>query len=369
MVELSIKFNHVEAYMSRRAIPLVKHHSLDELENFAASCDNTNVYRRVSSIIDIMNGASRANAAKRGHMSPDVLRYWINRYNDLGLDGLIDLKSPGRPRKLEAAQTVEFIKVVKAGPNPEINGIGRWRLCDLVVVIHTTFGIKITIASVWNLLKREGFSIQSPRPRHPKQNPDDIPAFKRDFDELVTGKTRHVSKETPIHIWFQDEARIGEKNNQAKSWAPVGERPIVPADMGYQVGYLFGAICPELGEAVGLVLASANTASTQIFLDCLSDKITDHAHGVIIMDRATWHTTTKLRIPDNITIIYLPPYCPELNSIEQIWDFLRKNYLPNRIFNTWDVLVEAICWAWNQLCKLPEKISKIGTREWATIKR
>ncbi len=147
---------------------------------------------------------------------------------------------------------------------------------------------------------------------------------------------------------------------------PVSESQIVPANMGYQVRYLFGAICPEIGIAVGLVISWANVVSTQVFLICLSQETTDQAHGFIVMDRTTWHTTKKFNIPDNITIIYLPPYCPEFNSIEQIWDFLRKKYLSNQIFGTWDVLVNAICQAWNQLCNSPERINKIGTREWTT---
>ncbi len=367
MVDLSTEINHLEVLMSRKAIPLEMHDSLDELMDFATTCTNVKVYRRVNSIISIMKGESRTVAALYGHMTIDVLSYWVKRYNQFGLECLKDLTSPGRPRKLKEVQTAQLINIANAGPNSETDGINRWRLRDLAIIMATTFGVHLTIASVWYLLKREGFSIQSPRPCHPKQNPDDIPAFKSGFQELVKRITTHVPKGTPIHVWFQDEARIGEKNNQTKTWAPIGEYPIVSANMGYQVGYLFGAVCPALGTAVGLVLPWANAITTQVFLDCLSQKITNQAHGVIIMDRATWHTTKKLNIPDNMTIIYLPPYCPELKSIEQIWDLLRENYLSNRIFGTWDALVDAICWAWNQLCESPEKITQISGRKWAII--
>ena len=353
--------------MSRRATVLEKHNSLDELEDFAAICSDVKVYRRVTSIIAIKKGESWTDAAKRGYMSLDVLCFWVKRYNKSGFDGLKNKKSSGRPPKLKADQTAQLIKIVKDGPNPEIDCINRWRLYDLVGIIVKMFGVKLSESSVWYMLKREGFSTQSPRPRHPKQNPDDIPAFKRDFRQLVKDKTAHVPEEIPRQVWFQDEARIGEKNNRAKIWAPVGERPIVLADMGYQVGYLLGAVCPELGKAVGLVMPCANAVTMQMLVECISEEITDQAHGVIIMDCATWHTTKKLKIPDNMTIIYLPPYCPELNSIEQIWSFLRKNYLSNHIYGSWDSLVEAICLAWNKLRELPEKITEISTRKWAIL--
>ena len=89
--------------MSRKAIPLENHHSLDKFEDFASSCDIIKVYGRVNSIIDLMNGESRAYATKRGHMTTNVFRFWIKRYNEFGLDDLIDLKSTVRLRRLQAA--------------------------------------------------------------------------------------------------------------------------------------------------------------------------------------------------------------------------------------------------------------------------
>ena len=353
--------------MSGKAIPLTNHYTLDELESYAKKCKDTKVFRRLTAIIAIKNGRSRAEAAELGKMSTDALCYWVKRFNEFGFDRLYNKKASGRPPILNAAEQAEFFNIVQAGPEPETDGINRWRLCDLVQIIVKTFGVKLGIATVWRILKCGGFTTQSPRPRHPKQNPEDIVAFKRDFGQLVKDLTAHVPADKTIRVWFQDEAKIGEKNNRAKIWSRVGERPIVPADMGYQVGFLMGAICPELGQAVGLIMPVANTVTTQMLLECISAEITDQEHGVIIMDRATWHTTKKLKIPANMTIIFLPPYCPELNPIEQVWDFLRKNYLSNRIYNTWDALEEAIWRAWDQLRQSPEQIKKIGSRKWAVL--
>ena len=353
--------------MSRKAIPLETNYLVEELEVKLTKISNTRVYRRLTSIIAIMKDESREVAAKLGKMSTDVLCEWVKRFNESGLEGLYDLKSTGRPPKLQKKQRAKLIKNVEKGPNPKTYGVNRWRLYDLVQFCQKTFGVQLVRATVWNILKKEGFSLQSPRPRHPKQNPADIPKFKKEFRALVKHKTTHVAKGIQIQVWFQDEARIGQKNNRAKIWARVGKRPTVLADMGYQSGYLFGAICPALGKAVGLVMPNANTDATQRHLDLISQEITDQAHGVLIMDRATWHTTKKLKIPDNITIIYLPPYCPELNSIEQVWDFLRENYLSNQIYPSWKSLNMAICLAWKKFCQSPEKINEIGTRKWAIL--
>jgi len=93
--------------------------------------------------------------------------------------------------------------------------------------------------------------------------------------------------------------------------------------------------------------------------------VAPRAHAVVLMDQAGWHTTDKLKVPTNITIIPLPPKCPELNPVENIWQFMRDNWLSNRIFNAYDEIVAICCEAWNKLIDQPWKIMSIGSRKWA----
>ena len=85
------------------------------------------------------------------------------------------------------------------------------------------------------------------------------------------------------------------------------------------------------------------------------------------MDRAGWHKTDKLKIPNNLTIILLPSRAPELNPVENIWQYLRQNWLSNRVFEDYDAILEAGCQAWNRLIEQPQTISSIGMRDWAHI--
>jgi len=118
---------------------------------------------------------------------------------------------------------------------------------------------------------------------------------------------------TPVAVWFQDEARIGQKNGRVRIWARKGTRPRLPADQRYQNTYLFGAICPKRGAGAALVLPTANTEAMQLHPDEISKHVACKAHAVVLMDRAGWHSTGKLSVPKNITIILLPPKSPELN--------------------------------------------------------
>ncbi len=106
-----------------------------------------------------------------------------------------------------------------------------------------------------------------------------------------------------MEIWFQDEARIGQKNGLVRQWARRGTRPIQPADQRYDNAYLFGAICPARGVGAALALPYADTDMMQLHLDEISSNVAAGAHAVLLLDRAGWHTTGKLDMPANITPI------------------------------------------------------------------
>jgi transposase len=113
------------------------------------------------------------------------------------------------------------------------------------------------------------------------------------------------------------------------------------------------------------MLPWANTQAMQLHLDEVSRHVAGKAHGVVLMDRAGWHTTGKLKLPGNITIILLPSRSPELNPVENIWQYMRANWLSNRVFDNHDAIIEAGCDAWNRLIDQPETIKSIGMRKWA----
>jgi transposase len=170
-----------------------------------------------------------------------------------------------------------------------------------------------------------------------------------------------------VEIWFQDEARIGQKNGRVRQWARRGSRPRQPADQRYENAYLFGAICPARGTGAALALPYADTSAMQLHLDEISRLVATGAHAVLLLDRAGWHTTAKLLMPNNITPIFLPSRAPELNPVENIWQYLRGNWLSNRVFDTYDAIIDAACEAWRKLIAEPQTITSIGMRDWAHV--
>ena len=115
------------------------------------------------------------------------------------------------------------------------------------------------------------------------------------------------------------------------------------------------------------MLPKANTKAMQMHIEEIGKNVAAKAHAVVLMDRAGWHKTDKLKLPKNLTIILLPSRAPELNPVENVWQHLRQNWLSNRVFETYDDILDAGCEAWNRLLAEPQTITSIGMRKWAHI--
>jgi hypothetical protein len=170
---------------------------------------------------------------------------------------------------------------------------------------------------------------------------------------------------TRLELWWQDEARVGQKNKIARRWARRGTRPRAPHDQRTSSAYIFGAICPAEGKGAALVLPRCDTQAMNLHLAEIAQAVAPGAHAAILMDRAGWHRAKDLVVPDNLTLVPLPPRSPELNPVENIWQFLRDNWLSSRVFTSYTDTVDHCCYAWNRLIDQPWSIMSIGLRDWA----
>ena len=167
-----------------------------------------------------------------------------------------------------------------------------------------------------------------------------------------------------MDIWFQDETRVGQQGSQTRIWAPKGTRPRIVKQQQYLYQYIFGAVCPKRQDCAGLILPQVNYDGFQKHLEEISFHIPQGRHGVVVMDRAGWHTKKKLSIPHNISILYLPPRAPELNPQEMVWQHLKDTYLANRTFSSLEDIVDACSNAWNAFSNSKKLISSLTTRHW-----
>ena len=173
---------------------------------------------------------------------------------------------------------------------------------------------------------------------------------------------------TPIEVWFQDEARVGQKGSLTYIWAPIGSCPRMVRDNRHDSAYLFGAICPARAVGAAIIMPAANAEAMNEHLSEISTQVASGAHAVVVCDKAGWHQTgRRLRVPDNITLLPLPSYAPELNPMENVWEYLRGNKLSRLVWDNYDAIVAACREGWHFLINDPDRIRSIGHRDWACV--
>ena len=136
-------------------------------------------------------------------------------------------------------------------------------------------------------------------------------------------------------------------------------------DHRFKSAYLFGAVCPERDTGAAIVMSKANTEAMNLLLEEVSRTVADGAHAAVLIDGAGWHVSGDLVVPDNISLVPLPPYSPELNTIERLWQFIRDNILSHRLFADLNAVIDAGCHAWNQILAETGRIRSTCSAQWA----
>ena len=160
---------------------------------------------------------------------------------------------------------------------------------------------------------------------------------------------------------FQDEAGFGRINKPKACWCRKGRRPKVPCHHIREYRYVYGAVEPKTGESFFLIFPYCNTDCMNVFLAELA-KVYPNDRIMLICDGAMWHKANSLIIPEQISLIFIPPYTPEMNPIEQIWKEIRKRGFRNEVFQTLEKVVDRLC---EVIQKLPASvIQSITGRQW-----
>ena len=185
-----------------RAIAVRTDYRSGDVRRIAQRVKNAAQARRLLAIAAVLDGAARQEAAKIGGMDRQTLRDWVIRFNEQGPDGLINKASPGAPGKLTNEHKAFLARLVEDGPIPAIDGVVRWRACDLIMRLHQEFGISVSDDTVYRSLKGLGYSHVSARPRAYQQNAEAMEAFKKTSPSVWRKSGRHS----------HPAQRVGQKN-------------------------------------------------------------------------------------------------------------------------------------------------------------
>ena len=178
---------------------------------------------------------------------------------------------------------------------------------------------------------------------------------------------RSVCEQEPdkqVEVWFQDEARIGQQGTLTRVWGERGGRPRAVRQTEYQWGYVFGAVNPVNGKSSALIAPTVNTYLMSAHLQMIAEEAGEGVHVVLVLDGAGWHKANDLRVPASMTLLFLPPYAPELMPMERVWQWMRQHDLSNRMFKDVAAIDQACKESWNKLT--PERLMSITATAWLT---
>ena len=331
----------------------------------ARKCKEAGQARRLRAMARVMEGEhSRGEIAREAGVGRQTLCDWAGRYNAEGAGGLRDRPRSGRPPLLGKAERAEVKVWLEEGPEP---GTPSWTLKSLKARIEARFGVELSLEGVRLLVRSMGFRKLSPRPIHPKADPRRQEEFRSNFKALAAEALPDGVDLAGVDLYFQDEARLGQKGMLTRVRARRGSRPRVPRDYRYGYCCLFSAICPQAGRAVGHVCGRANTDEMNRHLQDIGAMVAEGRHALAVLDGAGWHRSKALEIPDNVTLLRLPPCSPELNPAEAVFQFLKAAHFANQVFETADAVREKVGAVWSDFARDAGRIRSLGTRSWAKL--
>jgi transposase len=200
-------------------------------------------------------------------------------------------------------------------------------------------GIKRPYQTVWGWLKKAGGVLLVPRPSHSKKDPAAAPAFRENLAAEL--EALGIAEGSRVKLWMSDEARFGLHTQPRKLWAVKGTRPVVTRQIKYEWDYLYGSLDVVGGQAHFCQIPQVNLGCDRLYLENLAATDPEAVH-VVIRDQAGFHLRDgDPRLPARVRIIDLPPYNPELNPCEQVWDMV-KDGIGNKVFATVEELREAV---------------------------
>lgn len=312
---------------------------------------------RKRAVSAVQNGESPEAVARAFCVNRVTVYGWLARYRAGGWDALSAAKRGGRKPKLDA-RMLRWIYEAVTMKNPEQFQFkfALWTSKMLVGIIDAKFGVKISKSSVCRLLNQLGLSAQKPLWRAWQQNPDKVDKWlKQDFPKIA----KRAKKEGGV-VWFADEAGLRSDAHSGKTWAVKGETPVVKTT-GARFGINLISAVNRLGEM--RFMCVEGKVNADVFIDFLNRLVVGCAKKVfLVVDGHPSHKAKKVEKfletkKDQIELFFLPPYSPELNPDEFVWNDLKNNGVGRTAITGPDMLKETAMNYLRKLQKLPERVA------------
>ena len=271
-------------------------------------------------------------------------------------------RSRGKKPLLSKEQIEKLKQELESLPSPED---GIWTGPKVARWIEKETGIeKVWNQRGWDYLKKLKYSCQSPRPSHKKGDKLEQEIFKANLP-LVVKKLEQENPGIQVDTWFFDEHRVGLKPIIKKVWSKIGIRPKAIVSYGYEWLYVYGFVKPKTGENLWYLIPRVNTKWLNVVYKnfAIDANVSEKKKVLLVEDNAGWHSSKKVEVPAGITIAFLPPYSPELQPAERLWQLVDEP-LVNQNFETIDEIEEILIKRCNVLNNMKKEVKDLTNYHW-----
>lgn len=325
-------------------LPNPENATSQELETAIKCSRNRRDCLRFNAIKALILGFSREQVLRLYDLKETTLKSWIRRFNARGIDGLIEKKHTGRPRKIGVATTAHCHDILRC---PQEVGVTHWTGVKLHGYLRNTLQIEVGYSTVIRFLQQQNFRLKVPRPWSDRQDEEARMTFCKDLLALV--------EDPQIELWFGDESGFEGDPRPRQRWAQKGEKIRVTKNGDHLRMNTTGIVCPRTGEAFFIEFTHSDTETFQAFLNEANSTISfERPRQILIIDNASWHKSKSLDW-GRFEPLFLPPYSPDLNPIEALWLVIKREWFTDFVAKDRQALIDrldkALQWAMNNTLK------------------
>jgi len=311
-------------------------------------------FRRLNAIHLLLLGAPYKVVLRNSRVNERTFRLWVERFNKQGIDGLIYRPQAGRPRKISADQVAnEILPIVD---DPSLADHTHWTVTKLCGWLREKKQLDLSYRTLVRYLHEHNYARRIPRRMPEPPDRDDWEKQREIFGgELIT-----LLEDPACDVFFGDEAGFeGDPRPRAK-WVKRGSRPTQGYFGGHVRQNVVGAVNPATGQLVSLIVPHCDTQVFQLFLDTMAQEApaSPGRKVMLVLDNASWHKTKSLKWR-HIEPVYLPPYSPDFNPIERLWQHLKGHYLAGYITKDGNELNDKLFNSIRALLDRPETIRSV----------
>lgn len=310
-------------------------------------------FKRLNAMHLLLIGVPYELVLRNTRVSERTFRLWVQRYNESGIDGLIYRPQSGRPRLLNHDEIESTILPVV--DDPSLAEETHWTARKLCGWLNENLEVTLSYRTVVRYLHEHDYKRKIPRPM---PEPPDREQWE-DQRDLFAGELLSHLEDDACRVFFGDEAGFEGDPRPRSRWVKRGSRPTQPYHGGHVRQNVVGAVDPQTGQLVSLIVPHNDTQVFQAFLDTMADEVPDEGKTVwLVLDNASWHKSKSLNW-HHIRPLFLPPYSPDFNPIERLWQHLKGQYLAGFITKSGAELADKIEASIRKLLNTPETLQSV----------